>query len=180
MVDEKILVVVETEKGPMYGLSVENDGKYANVYLPTSGSSIVVKIARIRPLTAHDIQQFKNDIEIAEKLVNIDKELVSSLKSNSLNIEMNAILLHAKEAGYQYSEAGSFYKFENKEKVLYVSKNGRRIDLTGFCLDHPMINKIDAKTAHSRKLGRVMGQATSIQRENLRALWDACFEEFIK
>jgi len=172
-------VIVSTEHGQMIGTLLAdtymNGGamavvRAAVVYIPSSGSIVQTPLTQVRSATSEEAGALDESVRMSVKVRESEQKIVQESRIKSKGDFIEGLL-----QGLPYQEVGGFYRVDGPAKrTLYLSKNARRIDLTGFCIDHPLVNPISEEQAKVRKLGRVRGQALDIAVDNLTDLWVAC------
>lgn len=68
--------------------------------------------------------------------------------------------LLAQELGYDVREMSVSYKIcgSRKDRAIYVSRRGARVDLSGFTLDGPAFSSVAREEARRRHMGRVQAR----------------------
>ncbi len=63
----------------------------------------------------------------------------------------------ARQLGFDVDEMAVFYKIRGKakDKAIYVSRRGGRVDLSGFTVNDPAFSEVSKEEAKRRHLGRV-------------------------
>lgn len=189
-IDETLLgnyVSVQTEKGPMVGQLLANTVMDAGaqrivasglVYLPSSGSIVQAPLTSIRVALEPEIEWMHETTGMFHLVRSVERNILDETRLRQKGDLVDSLLSEARGMGLQVEEVGGFYKVEGGDRrAVYLSRNTARIDLAGFCIDHPLVSPVDVETAKERKLGRVRGQALGIPQGELATLWRACLEE---
>lgn len=182
MIDEQFLVRVHTERGVQLGLRRGfGAGDTVDVFLPTSGSVVSVPRSRVSPPSSDDVRQYGDQLQMLEVLRGVEEEIVAERRSTANAALVSRMLSLAEARGYTSQEIGSFHRVQSRigSRCLYLSKNGRRVDMTDFCVLHPLVSSIDESEARSRRLGRVRGQALGVEPDQLEGLWLECLDSLL-
>lgn len=163
-------VVVESDRGPLFGEAIyfglrNVDGEFYRtvlVLVPGSGSVIEALPSEVRPSTADDLARMVREAEMKRKLpdvlvqvTNVERPLTNVLKQHA-----EQICDRARELGLTVDPKSAFTKItgQHKRQAVYVSQRGGRVDLSGFCVEHPWIKPVSLEEAKRQHLGSVKGQ----------------------
>lgn len=62
----------------------------------------------------------------------------------------------ARSLGFDVAEMSVYYKITgNNKNVIYISRKGNKVDLSGFIIDDPAFKQINEDDAKKRHMGRV-------------------------
>lgn len=103
--------------------------------------------------------------DLKERFENAGKQVINEVKAKRERSVKGAHLLKtfldiAQESGCSVEEQSGFYKITGTvpKKIVYVAKNGGRVDLNGFTVECGVITQVSPDEARQRHLGRVRGQ----------------------
>jgi hypothetical protein len=168
-----------TEKGrivgPLHLIDLYEGIAYVNHI--SSGSIVCGPVSSVRVPTDEERADVWHHVKLAETLHESERQVAEVLASTSNDRRVQGLISRAKARGLTVVEAGGFYKvFVEKGESVYISKNCRRLDLSGFSIYHALVRQISESEASVRRLGRVCAQAIDIPDEHLDQLWDECID----
>lgn len=172
--------VVDTDQGERRGrvicfgimhLGGDNWERSVVVHVQASGTHHEVPGSSVRLASPEDSRRMHGEIEMAAKLVEVaeavknglststDKSKKRGLRDPKLVEEM-VKLSNASQNVKSVDEGGANFKVTgvDQSKRLYIFKSQLRVDLSGFCVDHPAVRKISDDEARDMHLGKVRGQ----------------------
>jgi hypothetical protein len=133
------------------------------VYVPCSGSSYVVAMDGVRPAASEEADRILREMEMAARVRAAEpaaRMAGRSRKSKDGDERASRLVAMALDEGLRVEQAGGYHKVTGDApgRAAYVSARGNRIDLSGFCVDHPAVRRLTDDEARAAKLGRVRGQ----------------------
>lgn len=188
-------VVVQTEKGEQVGKAIyfgsvqDFDGVFRRtviVKVPSSGSVFEAPGRCVRLATDDDKQRMRDEVKMASRLEKANGLVEESTKERRAKRVVGSHLVESMLSvaksmpSLMFSETGEFHKIvgPTKGKVVYLSRKGGRVDLSGFCVDHEAIIPISEEQARARHIGKVRGQFDFERSdEAILAAWRKVLEE---
>lgn len=111
--------------------------------------------SRITPSTEQD-ELFKIRLERAVAKQEARRRQIRARRVKGLHL-LEKLPQLAKELGFDVEEMAVFHKITGKAKdrAIYVSRRGGRVDLAGFSMYGPAFSEVSREEAKRRHLGRV-------------------------
>lgn len=148
-----------------YGIGVSKSKRYERCVWIVFGDKLTkVFGADIENLSQEEIaRRLKQNKRFAERLEQSGKKVITQRKQRRAKMVRGSHLIDDMllEAGrYDVKRTSAFYKITGsaKKRAVYLAVKGGRVDLSGFCIDHPAIDSISEELAKQKHLGRVRGQ----------------------
>ncbi len=163
-------VVVETERGPMFGETIyfglrevgDEFMRTVLVLLPSSGSVYEALPSQVRRSTTEDVARMARELEMKERLPAVLARPSASERPSvgALRVHAERVCDRARELGLVVDQKSAFTKVTGpaKRRAVYVSRRGGRIDLSGFCVEHPGVRVVTPEDARRQHLGSVKAQ----------------------
>ena len=115
----------------------------------------------ITPEERKEIEE--RNAEFKKRLIGAGKKVERQRKERRAKVVKGSHLLDemlTRAEGLDVERKSSFHMIKGsaQKRAVYVAIKGGRVDLSGFCIDHPAITVLTAEEARKRHLGRVRGQ----------------------
>ncbi len=173
-------VTVPTDRGPVVGIHLGNalsddPGPVGIVYIPVSGSLVQVPLGHVESAGPEGTAWIYDTLGMAEAVRRAEAGIIRESRGRCRGPLVDSLLARARALGMTVDDVGAFYKVgRTPGRTVYLSRNGRRLDLTGFTVEHPLVRPIGAEEARDRRLGRVRGQVLDVSTEELPGVFEAC------